>query len=153
MNSEPSADRSSLAILAILTMVVPLFGFDLQVSQQDTLESHGLSVLLFHNAYHSVFGDEKMSGLEIVLHEHRIATNGDVRLSPTPEQWDPIPEFKERKRGPSGNELTASCVYPGRDLSYRIEVRPEADGFRVAVQLDQPLPAALAGKAGFNLEL
>jgi endoglucanase len=152
MNSEPSADRSSLAILAILTMVVPLFGFDLQVSQQDTLESHGLSVLLFHNAYHKVFGDEKMSGLEIVLHEHRIATNGDVRLSPTPEQWDPIPEFKERKRGPSGNELTASCVYPGRDLSYRIEVRPEADGFRVAVQLDQPLPAALAGKAGFNLE-
>ncbi len=139
-------------MLAILLPVLSILGSDLQVSPQDTLDSHGLSVLLFHNSYHSVFGDEKMSGLEIILHERRIATNGDVRLSPTPEQWDPIPEFKERKRGPTENELTAYCVYPGRDLSYHVAVQPEANGFRVAVQLDQPLPAALAAKAGFNLE-
>jgi hypothetical protein len=31
-------------------------------------------------------------------------------------------------------------------------VQPEVDGFRISVHLDQPLPAALAGKAGFNLE-
>ena len=93
-----------------------------------------------------------MGGLEIILHEQRIATNGDVRLSPTPAQWDPIPHFKERKRGPSENELTAFCTYADRGLSYRVEVQPEADGFRVSVHLDQPLPAALAGKAGFNLE-
>ena len=93
-----------------------------------------------------------MGGLEIILHEQRIATDGDVRLSPTPTQWDPIPHFKERKRGPSGNELTASCTYSDPGLSYRVQVQPEADGFRVSVHLDQPLPAALAGKAGFNLE-
>jgi len=93
-----------------------------------------------------------MGGLEIILHEQRIATDGDVRLSPTPTQWDPIPHFKERKRGPSGNELTAFCTYADRGLSYRVQVQPEADGFRVSVHLDQPLPAVLSGKAGFNLE-
>ncbi|HXY01424.1 MAG TPA: glycoside hydrolase family 9 protein [Candidatus Limnocylindrales bacterium] len=124
----------------------------LQLTPQDALETHGLSVFLFHNPYHGVFGDEKMSGLEIILHEQRIATNGDVRLSSTPAQWDPIPQFKDRKRGPLPNELIATLAYADKDLTYRIDVQPEAGGFRVAVQLDRPLALALVGKAGFNLE-
>lgn len=31
--------------------------------------------------------DQKLSGLEIIQHAQRIATNGDVRLSSTPAQW------------------------------------------------------------------
>lgn len=143
--------RTRWTILLVLSSVVWLYGTDLRVSQQDSLEAHGLSVLLFHNAYHAVFGDQKMSGLEIILHDRRIATNGDVRLSATPAQWDPIPTFRERKRGPLDG-LTAFSAYPDRDLSYRIEVQPEASGFRVVVHLDHPLPAILVGKAGFNLE-
>jgi len=122
----------------------------LQLTPQDALECHGLSVFLFHNSYHGVFGDEKMSGLEIVFHEQRIATNGDVRLSPTPAQWDPIPKFKERKRGALPNELSASLSYPDRGLDYRIDVRPENGGLRVAVVLDHAIAQDL--KAGFNLE-
>ena len=125
---------------------------ELQLTPQDALETYGLSVFLFHNSYHPVFGDQKMSGLEIILQDRRIATNGDVRLSATPAQWDPIPEFRQRKRGPLPNELIASLEYAKEKFSYRIDVRPEGGGFRVAVQLDQPLPLALAGKAGFNLE-
>jgi hypothetical protein len=125
---------------------------DLHLTQHDVLETHGLRLLLFHNEYHRVFGDQKMNGMEIILYDQRIATSGDVRLSATPEQWDPIPDFKERKRGAAPDEITAFCTYSDRGLSYRIDVQPEANGFRVAVQLDQPVPAALAGKAGFNLE-
>ena len=140
-------------LIVFLLLCVPLLGgSDLRLNEQDYFEAHGLSVLLYHNAYHDVFGDQKMGGLEIILHEQRIATDGDVRLSPTPAQWDPIPHFQGRKRGPSENELTAFCTYSDRGLSYRVEVQPEADGFRVSVHLDQPLPATLAGKAGFNLE-
>jgi endoglucanase len=124
----------------------------LRLNEQDYLETHGLSVLLFHNAYHQVFGDQKMGGLEIILHGQRIATNGDVRLSPTPAQWDPIPQFAGRKRGPSDNQISASCSYADRGLSYSVEMQPEAGGFRVSIRLDHPLPAALAGGAGFNLE-
>ena len=72
---------------------------ELRLTPQDALETHGLSIFLFHNSYHAVFGADKMSGLEIILHDQRIATNSDVRLSATPAQWDAIPQFKERKRG------------------------------------------------------
>ncbi|HJY91289.1 MAG TPA: glycoside hydrolase family 9 protein, partial [Candidatus Acidoferrum sp.] len=148
-----SALSPALSTIAILLLCIfPLSAADLRLNEQDYFEAQGLSVLLFHNAYHGVFGDEKMSGVEIILHGERIATNGDVRLSPTPEQWDPIPRFQDRKRSPSGNQLTASLSYPDRGLSYHIEVAPEPDGFRVTVHLDQPLPSALVGRAGFNLE-
>jgi hypothetical protein len=143
-------------------LLFPLFFFSysrgaetdpsLRLNDQDYLEAHGLSVLLFHNAYHQVFGDQKMGGLELILHEQRIATNGDVRLSPTPAQWDPIPQFVRRQRGPATNEISASCTYADRGLSYSVQLQPEAGGFRVSVHLDHALPPALAGKAGFNLE-
>jgi hypothetical protein len=152
-NASCSALSPALSTIAILLLCIfPLSAADLRLNEQDYFEAQGLSVLLFHNAYHGVFGDEKMSGVEIILHGERIATNGDVRLSPTPEQWDPIPRFQDRKRSPSGNQLTASLSYPDRGLSYHIEVAPEPNGFRVTVHLDQPLPSALVGKAGFNLE-
>ena len=146
-----------LALCVILvfmsSLVVPLWsGTDLHLSQKEVLETQGLSVLLFHNSYHHVFGDQKMSGLEIILHGDRIATNGDVRLSPTPAQWDAIPDFQIRKRGQSADEVVGISSYPDYGLTYQIDVRPEAGGFRVAVQLDRALPAALVGKAGFNLE-
>jgi endoglucanase len=140
------------AVAILLLCIFPLCAADLRLNGQDCFEAQGLSVLLFHNAYHGVFGDEKMSGVEIILHGERIATNGDLRLSPTPEQWDPIPQFKDRKRSPAGNQLTASLSYPERGLSYHIELAPEPDGFRVTVNLDRPLPASLVGNAGFNLE-
>jgi hypothetical protein len=38
--------------------------------------------------HHPVFVDQKTTAMEMILHGHRIATNGDVRLQPTPEQWD-----------------------------------------------------------------
>jgi hypothetical protein len=95
-----------LAVL-LLSLCVPSIGAaNLRLNEKNYFETHGLNVLLFHNSYHDVFGDQKMGGLEIILHEQRIAANGDVRLSPTPAQWDPIPHFKERKRGPAENELT-----------------------------------------------
>ncbi|MBZ5652930.1 MAG: hypothetical protein LAO18_20870 [Acidobacteriia bacterium] len=76
-----------LVLGVLLSLCVPsIRASDLRLNEKDYLETHGLNVLLFHNSYHDVFGDQKMGGLEIILHEQRIATNGDVRLSPTPTQ-------------------------------------------------------------------
>src|SRR6478672_3028903 len=138
------------ALIAALLFSVSVQAAELHVNDKEYLETQGLSVLVYQNAFHPVFKDQKLSAIEIIQHDDRIATDGDVRLMPTPEQWDPVPHFKERKR--IGNGLTAFCDYPEQKLSYRLEVQPEGDGFRVAVHLDQPLPAALVGKAGFNLD-
>jgi endoglucanase len=138
------------AAMAVLLLQACLYSAELHVNDKDYLEAQGLSVLVYQNAFHPVFKDQKLSAIEIILHDDRIATDGDIRLMPTPEQWDPVPHFKERKR--TGNGLTAFCDYPDLKLSYRLEVQPEAEGFRVAVHLDQPLSSALVGKAGFNLD-
>jgi endoglucanase len=125
---------------------------DLHLNNLDYFETQGLSVLAYQNLFHDVFRDQKLGGIEIIQHGERIATDGEVRLLPTPEQWDPVPKFTGRKRGAVPDQLVALSGYPDLNLTYRIEVTAEGEGFRVAVHLDKPLPAALVGKAGFNLD-
>jgi endoglucanase len=124
----------------------------LQINDLDYLDAPGLSVLVYQNRFHDVFRDQKLGGVEIILHGERIATDGELRLQPTPEQWDSVPKFTARKHGPIPNQLISFSEYPDLALSYRLEVTAEGEGFRVAVHLDRPLPAGLAGKVGFNLD-
>lgn len=137
-------------LIAALILSLGVQADELHVNDKDYLETRGLSVLVYQDAFHPVFKDQKLSAIEIILHDDRIATDGDVRFMPTPEQGDPVPRFKERRR--SGSGLTAFCDYPDYHLSYRLEVQPEGEGFRVAVHLDSPLPPGLVGRAGFNLD-
>lgn len=125
---------------------------DLVLSPQDTLEGRGVSVILNQNMFSPIFFDEKNAGIQLILHGERIATDGEVRLNPTPEQWDPVPAFISRARGGQPNQVAIKSTYAKFDLSYTLEVTAEDEGFRVAVNLDSPLPASLAGKAGFNLD-
>jgi hypothetical protein len=132
--------------------VAPLMAADLHVNEQDYFEMQGLSVLAYQNTFHPVFRDQKLGGVEIILHGERIATDGEVRLEPTPEQWDAVPTFMARKHGSVPDQLIAYSGYPDHSLSYRLELTAEGQGVRVAVHLDQPLPPSLVGKAGFNLD-
>ena len=123
MKNQTSVLKSCVLALLINTTIFSWSSSDLHLTQHDVLETHGLSVLLFHNEYHRVFGDQKMNGMEIILHDQRIATGGDVRLSATPEQWDPIPDFKQRKRGTAPDEITAFCTYTDQGYRRRIHRR------------------------------
>jgi endoglucanase len=90
--------------------------------------------------------------MEMILHGQRIATNGDVRLMPTPEQWDLVATLKGRNADKANNRLTANLSFPTFDLSYTLEVAAEPGGVKVSINLDKPLPEKLVGRAGFNLE-
>src|ERR1700730_11552713 len=125
---------------------------ELHLNELDYVEGQGLSVLAYQNTFHEVFRDQKLGGVEIILHGERIATDGEVRLLPTPEQWDTVPKFTQRRHGTGIDQLGAYSGYPDQGLSYRIEVSAEAQGFRIAVHLDHALPPDLVGKAGFNFD-
>ena len=71
----------------------------LRLNSLDYFEAQGLSILTCQNKFHAVFRDQKMGGIEVIQHGERIATGGEVRLLPTPEQWDPVPTFIARTRG------------------------------------------------------
>ena len=137
---------------AAALLISPCFAAGLTVSPNQTLEMQGLSVNIEEMHFHPVFRDEKNAGIQIILHGDRIATDGEVRLNPTPEQWDPVPAFVKRERGPGPDQITVTSAYPDFGLNYRLVVTPEGTGFRVEVDLDKPLPPALVGKAGFNMD-
>ncbi|HTL69329.1 MAG TPA: glycoside hydrolase family 9 protein [Lacunisphaera sp.] len=146
--------RLKLSLLLALASGASVFGADVAVKVNDKnyLDAQGFSVFLYDSTYHPVFVDQKNTAMEMILHGQRIATNGDVRLMPTPEQWDLVATLKGRQADPAGNRLTASLAYPTFGLSYTLEVAAEPGGVRVSINLDQPLPPKLAGRAGFNLE-
>ncbi len=131
-----------------------LFGadFTMKVTDKNYLDTQGFSVFLYDSTYHPVFVDQKNTAMEMIFHGQRIATNGDVRLTPTPEQWDLVATLKGRQADKTNNRLTANLAFPTFDLSYTMEVAAEPGGVKVSINLDKPLPQKLAGRAGFNLE-
>jgi hypothetical protein len=138
----------------VLISGVSLFGGDFAMKLTDSgyLDTPGFSVILYHSTYDRTFVDQKNTAMEMILHGQRIATNGDVRLVPTPEQWDLVAELKGREAEKENNRLRARLSFPAYQMDYRLEVVPEPGGVRVSLNLDKPLPERLAGRAGFNLE-
>jgi endoglucanase len=146
--------RIRVCLLLALTSGPSLFGADvhMKVTDKNYLDTQGFSVFLYDSTYHPVFVDQKNTAMEMILHGARIATNGDVRLMPTPEQWDLVATLKGRQADKANNRLTANLAFPAFDFGYTLEVAAEPGGVRVSINLDKPLPEKLAGRAGFNLE-
>jgi hypothetical protein len=143
----------AIVLTAVLTGL-SLFGADfaMKVTDSGYLDTQGFSVILYNSTFHPVFVDQKNTALEMILHGQRIATNGDVRLVPTPEQWDMVARLKARQADKENNRLSAQLAFPDFQVDYRLEVAAEPGGVRVSVNLEKPLPEKLAGRAGFNLE-
>jgi endoglucanase len=106
-------------LLVLLCGASAALAEDLHLNNLDYFETQGLSVLAYQNLFHDVFRDQKLGGIEIIQHGERIATDGEVRLLPTPEQWDPVPKFAGRKRGAVPDQLIALSGYPDLGFSYR----------------------------------
>ena len=124
----------------------------LKLNDKGYFEAPGVNVLVFNHYYNGAFGDEKNSGIEIIQHEVRIVTNGDVRIDPTPEQWDAIPKFIDRKVDSINGIIDANLTYADYDFNYTIHAEPDGKDILVSVLIDNPLPEELVGKAGFNME-
>ncbi|AKC87029.1 glycoside hydrolase family 9 protein [Pseudoxanthomonas suwonensis] len=140
------------AVLAAAALAAAAAGPGPQLNDAGYFSTRGLDVLAFNNTYDGNFSDSKIAGVELIHHGVRTATNGDVRLSPTPEQWDPVATLVERQVDPASGTVTTRMRFDTEGFEYVVRVAPRGDGVAIQVVLDQPLPKALAGKAGFNLE-
>jgi len=127
-------------------------------------KNQGVDVMAFDNIY----PEGHQSGVSIIMHGNRIATNGDIRFEPTPGQWQPVPKQRERKSDEATNTITVRLsfpdssrhksgfnpmIYPDFVFNYTVKVKGEGASIIVTVDLDRPVPAEFAGKLGFNLEL
>ncbi len=136
-------------MMTLKTVEVKFRGSTTKVSY---LNTQGFSVFLNNTNFDRTFGDQKCAGMEMILHGERIATDGDIRLLPTPEQWDACPTSSEHKADETAGTLYNKGAFDDFGFTYTTEVTPEPGGFKVSVTLDSPLPEKLVGRAGFNLE-
>ncbi|MBN1155711.1 glycoside hydrolase family 9 protein [candidate division KSB1 bacterium] len=156
--------RFVIMLITLMGSVVRLYAADetgLQLNEQDYFEMPGLNVLVYHNT----FSEGHQGGLEIIQHENRVATNGEIRLNPTPGQWQPTAKLGTgvQKRGVSpqtlalesrkvdreNNEISIPCSFPDEalnrkgfnpiiypDLHINYTMRVKAEGQSVIVTID-----------------
>src|ERR1700685_3369895 len=153
--SQSMFTRIRVCFLLALISIPGLYGADfaMRLTDKNYLDTQGFSVFLYDSTYHPVFVDQKNTAMEMILHGQRIATNGDVRLMPTPEQWDLVATLGGRGCDKANSRLTACFAFPTFDVSYTLVVAAEPGGVKVSINLDKPLPPKLAGRAGFNMEV
>jgi hypothetical protein len=134
------------------------------LNPQEYLEYQGVNVMLAHDFY----PEGHQGGVGIIQNGQRVATNGDLRLEPTPGQWSPIPKVGKRVVDKATQEISVRMefpneeinrkgfnpiIYPDLKFAYHIRMVPAGKSFKIIVDLDKPLPEEWIGKVGFNLEL
>ena len=67
-------------------------------------ECEGVNVMAFDDIYPT----GHQAGVSILMHGHRVATNGDIRFEQTPGQWQPTPKQGERKLDAEANSISVS---------------------------------------------
>lgn len=125
---------------------------DLKVNDLDYFETRGVNVLVYSNLFTGGFNDEKNSGIEIIHHGVRTAQGGAIRLNNTPEQWDLVPTTTSHVVNKDANTIEVGLRFEDYDFDSRIVVTGKGNAVEIAVYLDKPVPEALVGTAGFNLE-
>jgi hypothetical protein len=159
---------------AVFSLLLVLFIFScttgpqnknkLIVNDKDYFECPGLNVMVFEDIY----PEGHQGGVGIIQHGVRVATNGDLRLEPTPGQWQPIPKVGKRTVNQEANLISVKLWYPDSNINrkgynpviypdlrftYTVNVKGDGENFIITVDLDEPLPSGWYGKVGFNLEL
>ena len=144
-----------LTFFSLLTLLAAYnfsSGQEFKLNNLEYFETQGVNVLVYNNLFTGGFNDEKNAGIEIIHHGVRTVQGGAVRLSNTPEQWDLVPEIPTRKVDPSTKTIESVLRYEDYEFDSRVVVTAKDKGVEISVYLDKPVPDALEGSAGFNLE-
>src|SRR5919107_206755 len=145
--------RKFLSVIVLLLAAVNYASSqDLKLNDLEYFERQGVNVLVFNNLFTGGFNDEKNAGIELIHHGVRTAQGGAVRLSHTPEQWDLVPDISNRKVNRASKTIEATLRYKDYDFDSRVVVTAKGKGVEISIYLDKPVPKALEGSAGFNLE-
>ncbi|MBK7131920.1 MAG: glycoside hydrolase family 9 protein [Bacteroidales bacterium] len=145
-----------LAILSLIVLQSAALsiasGQSLILNDLEYFETQGVNVLVYSNLFTGGFNDEKTAGIELIHHGVRTAQGGAVRLSSTPEQWDLVPAIPTRKVDRASKTIESLLRYEDYNFESRVVVTARGKGVEISVYLDKPVPKALEGSAGFNLE-
>ncbi len=136
----------------------------LKINNLGYYELPGLNIMMFDDFY----PDGHQGGLSIIQAGKRVASNGDVRLEPTPGQWSPVPQVGKKMVDKEKGIITVKLsypdssknrkgfnpiIYPDLDFTYEIKTESLGNKIKVTVNLEKSLPIDWDDKVSFNLEL
>lgn len=136
----------------------------LLINDEGYYEMQGLNIMVFDDFY----PEGHQGGLTIVQCGARVATNGDVRLEPTPGQWSPVPKIGRKYLDKDNGIITVDLwypdsskdrkgynpiIYPDMRIKYSITTVAVGSSIKLTVDLENSLPAEWVNNVGFNLEL
>lgn len=171
----PDTRSPKIRCLCLALLALFLLGCEARTATTSTTDTFALNELdYFQNrgvgvmAFHDDSPESRQGGVIMVMHGNRIATNGDLRLEPSPGQWSPVPKLQNRivdhERGEIRTTLSYPdeqqnlvgfnpLLYPDLELTYDVVVYAEGDAIKIRVDLHEAIPEAWVGEVGFNLEL
>lgn len=114
-----------------------------KLNELEYFEAPGVSLLVFHNQPYG----RKQSGLEIIQHGERIATNGGLRL-PDSARCEAHRQV-DRARG----QVSVFLKYPESEVEGVLHLCPDNRSLRLTLNLARPVPEKCAGRAAFELLL
>ena len=156
--------NSRVFILLLFAGLNHLNGQDLKINEREYFEKPGLNVMVLNDVY----PEGHQGGVTVIQHGRRVAANGNLSLQPTPGQWQPYPRLLKKEILKDQETITATLkfpdstriltadqpiIYPDLEFTYQLHVTAHEEGFRIGVDLEEPLPEAWIGKVGFNLNL
>ena len=144
--------RFITALFGATCLAATCMAQNLQLNELEYFERQGVNVLVFSNSFNGGFNDEKNSGIEIIHHGVRTVQGGAIRLNNTPEQWDLVPTMTSRKVDKENGSIEVGLRYNDYDFDSRVVVTAKGKAVEIAVWLDKPVPKALEGEAGLNIE-
>ena len=111
-----------------------------KLNELEYFEAPGVSLLVFHNRPYG----RKQSGLEIIQHGERIATNGGLRLP------DSARCEAHREADQARGQVSVILRYPRSEVEGVLHLHPEGRSLRVTLDLARPIPEKVAGRAAFE---
>src|SRR6188472_2519660 len=162
----PSRARTKGSMMRAMVgfLLLPLSAIaadDFKLNAQEYFERPGINVMYGQDYY----PEGHQGGLSILMHDERVASNGDVRLEPAPGQWSPIPKPGNRTVDQANQQIVSHLAYPDPDrdrkgfnpivypnlnMGYTVRAVPDGESIRITVDFDQPVPKEWVGKVGFN---
>ena len=153
--------KNLITVLVATILSMHSYAQQFKLNEAGYFNREGVDVMAFSDFY----PEGHQGGITIIMNGQRIAANGDIRLEPTPGQWQAVPKQLSRKVNDNSIETTLCypdssrhltgfnpMIYPDLQLKYSVRLEADGDGLVVTVDLDKPIPEKFVGKVGFNLE-
>ena len=103
----------------LISMLLTVKSQELKINKDEYFEMPGLNVMVFYDIY----PEGHQGAIGIIQNGTRVATNGDVRLEPTPGQWQPIPKVGKREVSADKNEISVRCTTPMKAATEKVLIR------------------------------